>query len=88
MKTFLLSAIKLREKLLKAKKGHVNELWAKHFMGNLKFWISNGADCNSLSQKWDNEIQIILVPTWINKYEQLKSRNKNVQTRAKSTLCP
>lgn len=76
MKQFLLSAIKLREKLLKQKKGHVDERWARHFMGNLKFWIACGADCNTLHQKWDNEIRIMLVPTWINKYEQLKQISK------------
>ena len=76
MKEFLLKAIKLREELLKANKGHVDKTWALHFMGNLKFWIANGADCNTLSQRWDNEIRIMLVPTWVKKYEQLKYKIK------------
>ena len=72
MREFLLSAIKCRETLIKANKGHIDKTWALHFIGNLKFWIANGANCNTLSQRWDKEIRIMLVPTWINKYELLK----------------
>ena len=73
MKQLLLSAIKVRQRLIRANKSHIKGTAIEIFMNNLQYWLEQGTDPLYVANKWDKNIRTILTNNFINKYNTLKN---------------
>ena len=71
MKELLLSAIKVRQRLIQSNKSHITGQAVEQFMRNLRYWMESGVSAEQLANRWDLEI---LTSNFINKYEQFKQK--------------
>jgi len=74
MKQLLLSALTIRERLIRTNKSHIRGCKVEQFMANLRYWLEQGTDPLYIVERWDKQIRTILTSNFINKYEQLKQR--------------
>ena len=72
MKHLLLSAITIRERLIRTNKSHITGQAVEQFCRNLRYWIETGADVEQLASRWDKEILTVIPNNFINKYNKLK----------------
>lgn len=74
MKQLLLSAITVRQRLIRTNKSHITGQAVEQFCRNLRYWIETGADTEQLAKRWDKEIRVVMPNNFIKKYEQLKQK--------------
>ena len=74
MKELLLSAITLRERLIRTNKGYITGAVTEQFLHNLRYWLESGTDPYMIVERWDGQIRVIFTKNFISKYEQLKSK--------------
>ena len=75
MKELLLSAITLRERLIRINKGYITGTQVEQFLRNLHYWLESGPDPYMIAERWDGQIRVILTKNFINKYNTLKNEN-------------
>lgn len=74
MKELLLSAIKVRQRLIRSNKSYIRGTEIEQFCRNLRYWIESGADIEQLANRWDREILTVIPNNFINKYNTLKRK--------------